>query len=220
MSHYFDADPDTPSRPGKVSLRLADFSADLAVDRGVFSAGSIDPGTVELLRAGGPGGALPPEPGRAGGPFLDLGCGYGAIAVTLAHRHPAATVWAVDVNGRALSLCASNASALGVADRVRPVGPDEVPETVRFAEIWSNPPIRIGKAALHQLLERWLPRLSVGGRARLVVHKHLGSDSLAAWLSESGYPVRRASSRKGYRLLDVTAIDATAVDATGRSAPA
>ena len=195
MPHYFDDAPIAPSRPGRVGLRLPDFEATLAVDRGVFSVGGIDPGTIELLRAPT---ARPPA-----GDLLDLGCGYGPIAVTLAHRCPGAVVWAVDVNARALDLVAANAAALGFGERIRAVTPEAVPDTVSFAGIWSNPPIRIGKAALHKLLLRWLPRLEPGASAWLVVQKHLGADSLAGWLEGQGRPVRRVGSRKGYRILEV-----------------
>ena len=199
MSHYFDQSPSAPSRPGRVTLSLPGFAAELSVDRGVFSAGGVDPGTMELLRSG----AGPAEAGAVGGDLLDLGCGYGPIAVTLAHRYPAATVWAVDVNRRAVELTAANAAALGFGERVRAVGPAEVPDGLRFAGIWSNPPIRVGKAALHEMLQTWLPRLAHGASAWLVVQKHLGSDSLAAWLAGEGWAVRRLGSRKGYRILQV-----------------
>ena len=199
MSHYFDQAPGVPSRPGRVRLDLPDFRAELAVDRGVFSAGGVDPGTVELLRAkvGAPAGD------GTEGELMDLGCGYGPIALTLAHRYPGATVWAVDVNTRALELAAANAAALDMGARVRAAVPDDVPDSVSFAGIWSNPPIRIGKTALHEMLERWLPRLAPGASAWLVVQRHLGADSLAAWLGAQGWPARRLGSRKGYRLLQV-----------------
>jgi 16S rRNA (guanine1207-N2)-methyltransferase len=141
----------------------------------------------------------PPPP--AEGDLLDLGCGYGPIAVALARRAPAARVWAVDVNRRALELCATNAEAAGV--EVRAATPDEVPTDVPFAGIWSNPPVRIGKGALHDLLVTWLERLAPDGRAALVVHRHLGADSLARWLAEQGWPATRIGSRMGYRLLEV-----------------
>jgi 16S rRNA (guanine1207-N2)-methyltransferase len=192
--HYFDADPEAPSRPGQVDLILPDFQASLRVDRGVFSAGGVDAGTLELLRA------VPPPP--PDGDLLDLGCGYGPIACTLAHRAPGAVVWAVDVNQRAVSLAAANAAALGLGS-VRAVGPDLVPPEVRFAGVWSNPPIRVGKAALHALLLGWLPRLEPGGWAWLVVHRHLGADSLAAWLAGEGWEVTRTASKRGYRILRV-----------------
>jgi 16S rRNA (guanine1207-N2)-methyltransferase len=193
-SHYFEATPAVASRPGTVELALPDGRVTLAVDRGVFAADRVDAGTVALLRS------VPPPP--ASGALLDLGCGYGPIAVTLARRAPQATVWAVDVNARALELTRTNAADLGLA-RVRVATPEEVPGDVAFAVIWSNPPIRIGKDALHDLLARWLPRLGPDGEAWLVVHHHLGGDSLAAWLSKEGWAVRRHASKKGYRILHV-----------------
>jgi 16S rRNA G1207 methylase RsmC len=77
-----------------------------------------------------------------------------------------------------------------------------VPAEVRFDEIWSNPPIRIGKEPLHALLLTWLPRLAPGGRAVLVVGKNLGADSLQRWLGEQGYPTTRLASAKGFRVLE------------------
>jgi 16S rRNA (guanine1207-N2)-methyltransferase len=193
-AHYFDAQPAASSRPSQVALRLPDFEAVLDVDRGVFSRTGIDPGTVELLRA------VPAPP--PAGDLLDLGCGYGPIACTLGHRAPAATVWAVDVNERAVALTAANATRLELTG-VRAVVPDAVPPGVAFAAIWSNPPIRAGKAALHDLLLEWLPRLDDGGEAWLVVQRHLGADSLVAWLGQQGWAAKRVGSRKGYGILRV-----------------
>ena len=195
-SHYFDPVPSTPSAPGTVELVLPDLHVGLTTDRGVFGAGGVDPGTKLLLLEA-------PTPDPVGtGHLLDLGCGYGPIAVALGRRAPGATVWAVDVNERARALCEANAEAAGTTN-VRAVGPDEVPDDVAFDGIWSNPPIRIGKAALHELLERWLDRLAPDAAAWLVVHKHLGSDSLARWLVEGGRPTERLTSRSGYRILRV-----------------
>ena len=194
--HYFDAAPTTPSRPSVVDLVLPDLQLQLTTDRHTFSPGAIDPGTKLLLLEA-------PHPERDGtGPLLDLGCGYGPIACALGRRAPAATVWAVDVNERARSLCRTNAQAAKLRN-VEVVDPDAVPADIRFAGIWSNPPIRIGKPALHELLLRWLPRLAPGGRAWLVVHKHLGSDSLARWLDAEVGPTTRIGSRAGYRILEV-----------------
>jgi 16S rRNA (guanine1207-N2)-methyltransferase len=193
-SHYFSASPQAPSRPTSLRLDLPDVSFSLDTDRGVFSAQRIDPGTKVLLLE-----APPPPPA---GDLLDLGCGYGPIALTLASRAPGATVWAVDVNERALALTQANAAAAGLRN-VRAVSPDAMPADVRFAAIWSNPPIRIGKAALHDLLAGWLGRVADGGRALLVVQKHLGADSLHRWLEEQGWQVARRASRMGYRVLEV-----------------
>ena len=193
--HYFSPAPQRRSAPGTVTLALPDRALTLITDRGVFAHGAVDAGTKLLLLEG----PSPPDKGD----LLDLGCGYGPIACTLAARAPRATVWAVDVNERARGLCAANAEALGLAN-VLVVAPGEVPAEVRLAGIWSNPPIRIGKPALHRLLTEWLGRLAPGGAAHLVVQRHLGADSLAAWLAGEGWRVVRRASRQGYRLLDVT----------------
>ncbi|HEX5945600.1 MAG TPA: methyltransferase [Acidimicrobiales bacterium] len=192
--HYFSPRPDAPSRPSRVRLDLPDLSLELQVDRGVFSAGRIDPGTKVLLLEA----PAPPSTGDV----LDLGCGYGPIALALAMRAPQATVWAVDVNERALDLTRANASAAGLGN-VRVATPDGVPDDVRFAAIWSNPPVRVGKAVLHDLLSTWLLRLTPAGRALLVVQKHLGSDSLHRWLQQQGWHVDRLTSRMAYRVLEV-----------------
>ncbi|GII82085.1 16S RNA G1207 methylase RsmC [Sphaerisporangium siamense] len=195
-AHYFDERPESAGRPGTVDVVLPDLHLRLATDSGVFSPGRLDPGTRVLLET------VPPPP--QAGDLLDLGCGYGPIALTMASRAPEATVWAVDVNRRSLELCARNAKTTGL-DKVRPVHVDEMPPDVRFSAIWSNPAIRIGKPALHAMLTRWLDRLTPDGAAYLVVQKHLGSDSLQRWLSEEGWPTTRAASRSAYRVLHVTA---------------
>jgi 16S rRNA (guanine1207-N2)-methyltransferase len=192
--HYFTAEPSAASRPDTVRVQLPDVDLTLASDAGVFSGGRLDRGTRILLEH------APMPPVR--GPLLDLGCGYGPIALTLATRRRRLPVWAVDVNDRALALTRTNAADFGNVSVARP---DEVPEDVAFAGIYSNPPIRSGKTALHGLMRRWLPRLLPEGRAYLVVHKHLGADSLSAWLAAAGHPTERLVSRMGYRLLAVSA---------------
>jgi 16S rRNA (guanine1207-N2)-methyltransferase len=195
MGHYFDEQPGAPSMPRDVELRLPDMTVTLATDRGVFGYGQIDAGSkLLLLRAPAP----PPQ-----GILLDLGCGVGTLTIPLARRAPDAQVWAIDVNGRARDLCEANATANKVAN-VRVASPDGVPDDVRFDCIWSNPPIRIGKPALHDLLASWLARLSPDGYAVLVVHKHLGGDSLQRWLIEQDFPTERLASSSGYRVLHTT----------------
>src|SRR4051812_10715383 len=196
--HYFTAEPAAPARRGAVEFSAAGRDYTLASAAGVFSAGRLDPGTAVLLRKGD----LPTA--AATGVLLDLGCGYGPIACVLAGGSPQATVWAVDVNSRARELTAENAAALGLGDRVRVAGPDEVPAEVTFDQIWSNPPTHVGKAELHAIMERWLPRLNPDGVAWLVINRHLGGDSLHAWLAGLGWDVRRVASQKGFRVLRVT----------------
>jgi 16S rRNA (guanine1207-N2)-methyltransferase len=195
QDHYFNADPKVASHPRTIGVSLPDLSFELDTDRGVFAYGHLDFGTDLLLRS------LPPVPP---GELVDIGCGYGAIAITLALRNPDARVWAVDVNRRALDLCARNAVRAG-ARNVVPVEPDTVPEGIRFAAVYSNPPVRLGKPALHELLLTWIERLEPDAVATLVVQRHLGADSLAAWLAGLGHRVERVRSKGGYRVLEVRA---------------
>ncbi|HOB05653.1 MAG TPA: methyltransferase [Propionibacteriaceae bacterium] len=197
MTHYFE----TPTNPGRaersVEMTLWGHDVTLTSARGVFSADGLDLGTAVLLRT------LPPPTTTSR--LLDLGCGIGPITLALALACPQAEVTAVDVNDLALDLTQRNATAAGVGDRVRASRPDDVDPDLRFDEIWSNPPIRIGKEALHQLLRTWLPRLTPGGIARLVVARNLGADSLASWLVSEGWQVVREGSAKGFRVLSVSA---------------
>ena len=194
--HYFDPAPESESKPRTLHLHSGELALELQADRGVFGSRAIDLGTLQLLKEA----PMPPPDGD----LLDLGSGYGPIAIVLARRSPAAKVWAVDVNERALQLARANAEAAKTPN-VAVCLPDEVPAELRFAAIYSNPPVRVGKAPLHELLERWLPRLAVGASAYLVVQRNLGADSLAAWLASQGWVVRRLKSKKGYRILQVSA---------------
>lgn len=195
-AHYFTNTPQSPDARRFVEFTHGGREYRMASSSAVFSADRLDPGTAVLLRK------APPPPGR--GTLLDLGCGYGAIACALAGQAPHVTVYAVDVNSRARELAAENAARHGFADRMVVCAPDDVPADVVFDEIWSNPPIRIGKAALHEMLRQWLPRLAPDGTAWLVVARNLGADSLQTWLTNHGWPTERHASQKGYRILSVT----------------
>jgi 16S rRNA (guanine1207-N2)-methyltransferase len=191
--HYFTADPSAPFKRTPVRATVWGCELELTSGSGVFAQGRLDIGTSVLFRE-----TTPPGPGT----ILDLGCGYGMIGLAIAAAVPGATVWGVDVNERALLLATENAAALGVAERFRAVAVEALPADVMFDEIWSNPPIRVGKPALHALLLEWLPRLRAGGRAVMVVGKNLGADSLQRWLTEQGHPTRRLASAKGFRVLE------------------
>jgi 16S rRNA G1207 methylase RsmC len=194
--HYFTAEPVQRAAPRSIRLMVDGQAYELASATGVFSSDRVDAGTAVLLEH------APRPPAR--GTLLDLGAGYGPIACALAIRSPDAAVTAVDVNLRAVDLVQRNASALGLSN-LRAMTPVDVPASDRFDAIYSNPPIRIGKPAMHAMLDTWLRRLTPSGRAYLVVHRNLGSDSLARWLSAQGWPVERLTSVRGYRLLAVDA---------------
>ena len=191
--HYFTADPDVPFERESFTAELWGHELTLETGSGVFSRGHLDHATAVLFRELGP----PPQ-----GQFLDLGCGYGVIGLALARAVPLANVTGVEVNERAIRLANDNAAAMGLDGRFVACLPAAVATNQVFDEIWSNPPIRIGKQALHELLLTWLPRLAPGGRAVMVVGKNLGADSLQRWLGEQGWPTTRLSSVKGFRVLE------------------
>ena len=191
--HYFSADPSAPFARETFEAEVWGHRLRLTSGAGVFSKGHLDHATAVLFRE-----TEPPAQGQ----FLDLGCGYGVIGLAIAAAVPLANVTAIDVNQRAVLLANENARALGVEGRFIACAPEQVPSDATYDEIWSNPPIRIGKDALHDLLLTWLPRLRPEGRAAMVVGKHLGADSLQRWLTEQGWPTSRIASAKGFRVLE------------------
>ncbi len=195
--HYFSAKPSSAENLRRIRVQLAGRDVEVFTAGGVFSPDHVDGGTGVLL-------ANTPSP-PPGGHLLDVGCGWGPIALSLALEAPHATVWAVDVNDRALDLVRRNAAELGL-DNVNAVRPEDVPDDVVFRTIRSNPPIRVGKNELHHLLETWIPRLDERSDAWLVVQRNLGSDSLQRWLAATftdGYTVTRAATGRGFRVLRV-----------------
>jgi 16S rRNA (guanine1207-N2)-methyltransferase len=194
LQHYFSATPAGNFTSRTITVELAGEPRTLTTAGGTFSPEHLDQGTAILLR----------EIPCAGGnlPILDLGCGWGAIALSAALEAPDAEIWALDVNERALELTRKNADALGLRN-LRAVTAEHIPSDLRFSEIRSNPPIRVGKEALHELLRAWLPRLMPGGVAYLVVAKHLGADSLQRWVTSefSALEVDRVARDKGFHII-------------------
>ncbi|MDR1441522.1 MAG: methyltransferase [Bifidobacteriaceae bacterium] len=204
MPHYFE--PELPASPSELREFAAPLwgaaagTVNLVSAPGVFSAGRLDTGTAVLLRT--ERRVAPPPPT---GHFLDLGCGWGPLALNLARSAPQATVWAVDTNPRALALTDLNAHRLGL-DNIRTALPRAVPPDTEFGLLWSNPPIRVGKEPLHQMLRQWLARLAPGAHADLVVQKNLGADSLERWLDTGqAWTAQKLASAKGYRVIRVSA---------------
>ncbi len=201
--HYFTAAPASVENLRRIRVTLAGRELDITTAAGIFSPDRLDAGTSVLLDN------TPPAP--PGGDFLDLGCGWGPISISLALSAPRATIWAVDVNERSLDLVRRNAAELRLKN-INAVQPDDVPDDLSFRTIRSNPPIRVGKSELHELLERWIPRLEQRSFAWFVVQRNLGADSLQRWLAatfDQGYSVHRAATARGYRVLKVRKHGAT-----------
>lgn len=195
--HYFSETPGSDFNPKEIKVEINGIAVSVETAGGIFSPDHIDQGTAVLLDHLD---KVPP-----GGHLLDVGCGWGPIALSLASRSPHATVWAIDVNERSLELTRRNAARLGL-DNVNVCRPEEVPAGLEFEGIWSNPPIRVGKAELHSILLTWLPRLAEGSESYLVVQKNLGADSLHRWLEAelpAGFSTIRVDTSKSFRILRV-----------------
>jgi 16S rRNA G1207 methylase RsmC len=197
-NHYFASSPEGPLVPREITVTLNGNKYTVLTAGGVFSPEHIDQGTQVLLTH--------LEKANPSGNFLDIGCGWGPIALALALHSPKAVIYAIDVNQRSLELTKLNAERLGISNIIV-CKPEEVPHDIQFDEIWSNPPIRVGKVVLHEILTLWINRLTTGGTARLVVQKNLGSDSLNKWLTQEFSPEfesTRIDSSKTFRVLKVT----------------
>lgn len=197
-SHYFTPHPDDNHQRFPLSVDLRGHRVDILTAPNVFSAKRLDPGTAVLLKQA-------PQP-PAIGTFLDIGCGWGAIALALALESPHSTIYAIDINDLALELTKENALSLHL-ENIHTCTPSCVPSDITFDLIWSNPPIRIGKEELHALLLLWLLRLAPEGNAYLTVQKNLGADSLITWLTQTfpSYSISKYHSSKGYRIIHIYA---------------
>lgn len=197
QEHYFSNEPAGEFKPKSISVTLAGREVSVLTSGNMFSPDHLDTGTKVLLS----NLELAPEDGN----ILDIGSGWGPITLALAIARPDATIWAIDVNERALELTKKNADRLGLTN-VRTSLPEGVPSDISFNGIWSNPPIRVGKEVLHEILQSWLPRMVIGGDAYLVVQKHLGSDSLLKWLQDTmtSFESSRLETAKSFRVLQVT----------------
>lgn len=194
--HYFSSEPGTDFKPRTINVNLAGHKVSVTTSGGIFSPEHLDTGTAVLLEQ--------IEQAPIGGDILDIGCGWGPISLALALERPLATIWAVDVNERALELTKSNAQALGLTN-IRVMKPQDVPADIEFSGIWSNPPIRVGKEVLHGILKTWLPRLRIDAESYLVVQKNLGADSLLRWIQHElkSHNSEKIDSAKGFRIIRV-----------------
>jgi len=200
--HYFSESPQGDFQPREIEVDLAGAPRRLVTAGGVFSPEHLDQGT-RLLITELEGRDSEESSDRPAGPILDVGCGWGPIALAAAILNPDREVWAVDVNERALELTSMNADRLGL-ENLRAVNPDEIPETICFSSVRSNPPIRVGKDALHAILRTWIPRVEPGGTATFVVAKHLGAESLQRWIALEfpEFEVSRIGRARGFHLIE------------------
>ena len=170
--HYFTASPGSEHRYAEAEYAYRGETLRFLTDAGVFSRGEVDFGTNALLRA---------LPDGMAGRVLDLGCGWGAVGVSLGKKYPACRIVMSDVNERALDLAQKNAAANGVrADAVQSDGLEHVDGL--FDYILTNPPIRAGKQVIYRLFAESAHKLSENGALYLVIRRQQGAESALKYL--------------------------------------
>jgi len=192
--HYFSSDPTAPKKTVNILLEVAGTEIAIEAASGTFSSSKLDAGTAVLLKHDN---HFPKD-----GNVLDVGCGWGPIGLSIAKTRAKTKVYGIDINQRSIEQSNLNSTSLGL-ENYWAMHSKDLPEDIRFSGIWSNPPIRVGKKVLHELMETYIPRLEPGGKAMLVVQKNLGADSFQRWLT-SRFPeaeVSRLATDKGYRVI-------------------
>ncbi len=193
MSHYFENDKNLVSeiKPFSITINNIDFSFN--TDNGVFSKGELDFGTYLLLK-----NVLKLE---LTGNVLDLGCGYGAIGIILKKLNNI-NVTMSDINNRAIHLTKMNAKKNNVSvSIINSDGYENINDT--FGYIISNPPIRVGKKKLYELLINSKDHLNENGKLIIVVRKEQGALSLIKDMKDY-YKVEVLDKDKGFMIIELS----------------
>lgn len=189
---YFTSNPTSDHRYAKFQTEILGNRVVFNTDSGVFSKDALDFGTRTLLEA------LPELYGR----ILDLGCGWGAVGVSVGKKYPKSEIVMSDVNERAMELAKKNLKENGVLNAI--VLPsnamDDVPGTFDF--ILTNPPIRAGKAVVYKMFDQASERLNEGGRLYVVIRKQQGAPSAKAHLQERFGHVEVIAREKSYWIIE------------------
>ena len=192
--HYFSSSPRSDSSTRTIRARLAGRDLDVVTSGGVFSPEHLDQGTRVLLDE------VPAPPAR--GHLLDLGAGWGPIAISLALQAPDATVWAVDVNERALAPRATQLRAVSASRMSTPCCPPMFPTTCASRRSGRTRPSASASRNCTRCSSTGCPGSTTTPRAWLVVAKHLGAESLQRWIADAlDLDVARAANSKGFRVL-------------------
>lgn len=193
MAHYF-TNENLESNITKFNIKLEDKTFTFNTDNGVFSKGELDFGSYLLIK-----NVLKL---KLTGDILDLGCGYGPIGIILAKLLPV-TVTMVDVNKRAVHLVNMNIKENKVnnANVLVSDGYENLKDE-KFDYIISNPPIRVGKEKLYELLITSKEHLKENGEMYIVIRKNQGAKSLIRDLSVY-YSVNIIDKDKGFFIISL-----------------
>ncbi|WP_153732594.1 class I SAM-dependent methyltransferase [Sporosarcina obsidiansis] len=192
--HYYSKNPQVSSAPKEWKAEIRDKVFSFTTDAGVFSKSGIDEGSrllVETFK----------EP-TIRGDLLEIGCGYGPIALSIASAFPDRLVHMVDVNERALALSKINAEKNGIqnVEVYESSGVDRV-EVDQFAAILTNPPIRAGKHTVFSFYQGAYEKLAQGGELWVVIQKKQGAPSTIEYLRNLFGTVQTVAKKKGYFIL-------------------
>lgn len=188
---YYTADPTSESRPVPCAFPYRGHGMNFMTDAGVFSKGELDQGTRLLLDA------LP----ALSGDVLDLGCGWGAIGVSIARANPDCRVVMVDVNRRALQLSRDNLERNHTAAEV--IESDGMAQVLdrTFDAVITNPPIRAGKQVIYKMFADAAAHLNQGGALYLVIRKQQGAESCVKYLKTLFGQVEKLDKSGGFWVL-------------------
>lgn len=193
MSHYFENDKNLVSdiKPFNISVNGNSFTFN--TDNGVFSKGELDYGTSLLIQ-----NVLKKS---LTGDILDLGCGYGAIGIIIS-KITNTNVTMTDINKRALHLTKMNAKKNGVSVNIIESDGYQNIEGM-FDYIISNPPIRVGKKKLYELILDGKKHLKENGKLIIVIRKEQGALSLIKDMSND-YKIEVLDKSKGFMIIELS----------------
>ena len=188
---YYTADPSSESKPVPCAFPYRGHGMNFMTDAGVFSKGELDQGTRLLLDA------LP----ALSGDVLDLGCGWGAIGVSVARANPGCRVVMADVNRRALQLSRDNLERNHTAAEV--IESDGMAQVLdrTFDAVITNPPIRAGKQVIYKMFADAAAHLNQGGALYLVIRKQQGAESCVKYLKTLFGQVEKLVKSGGFWVL-------------------
>lgn len=190
MAHYFEYDKDLKSKEKEITVDINDVKFKFITDNGVFSKKGLDFGTRTLLSS--------LNIDNIKGDVLDLGCGYGPIGIYI-KKTTNSNVTMIDINKRSVELSKKNASLNNVDVNV--IESDKYENvTGKFDYIISNPPIRVGKKILYELLFEAKNYLKEKGQLWIVVNKDQGAKSLVEDL-KTEYQVKVINKNKGFYVI-------------------
>lgn len=187
---YYTENPDSAHDLHELRVTLLGESFSFMTDSGVFSKKMIDYGSQFLLNC------LAFEYGDS---LLDVGCGYGPLGIALS-KVQGVSATMVDINNRALDLAKQNAAKNGVAPAIFQSNLYENVEGA-FNHIISNPPIRAGKAVVHEVLQGAYEHLVDGGDLTIVIQKKQGAPSAKAKMEDVFGNCEVVKKDKGYYIL-------------------